>query len=279
VGCRGRDDDQHFFGAVEHVTARSSSLPSRLSHFCGTGGGTTPAWYKSDGTIGRFLGAPGGQFVSVYKDHTVLARDTNNAQRVWFSAAGDPTTWDLTFGWWDTSGPVVGTAPLANALLILHPDKVERLRGTTPPPGSDMVLEPFMDAGCIDSKSAVLWQNNLVFASAEGIFLTNGVSSIDLTAAAQMKTYWQSLLTGYTTSWRITAGVYRDHYIISINNGNTLVDCLCVSSAVPTAWRFTNLHGSMFYNLTNASQEKLYMGQWNAGRVAELSSLWSLLRA
>jgi len=105
--------------------------------------------------------------------------------------------------------------------------------------------------------------------------LTDGVASTDLTANAQMKTYWQSLMASYSSTWRIAAGVYRDHYIISINNGSTLIDCLCVNLQDRTMWRFTNLHGSSFFPLTAGSQEKLYMGQWNAGRVVELSSLWS----
>lgn len=244
--------------------------------FPGSGGGLTPDYYKSDGTIGTLAAAPTGKYICVYKDHTVLASSLTNLNRVWFSAAGDPTTWDTTFGWWDTSGEVVGVVPLTNALLILHKDQIERLRGTTPPPGSDMVLEPFLDYGCIDERSLVLWRHRAVFASAQGIFMTDGASDVDLTAGAQMKTYWQSLIASWDPStWQAVAGLYRDHYIISIHHGTTLVDCLCLNLPNQTMWRFTNLQGSMFYNLTTGSHEKLYMGQSNAGRVIELSSLWS----
>jgi hypothetical protein len=104
--------------------------------------------------------------------------------------------------------------------------------------------------------------------------MTDGVSDVDLTAGAQMKTYWASLMAGYSSSWRISAGIYRDHYIVSINNGSTLVDCLCVNLPNQTMWRFSNLNGGSFHAHTFATQEKLYMGQWNAGRVVELSSLW-----
>jgi hypothetical protein len=194
---------------------------------------------------------------------------------LWFSAAGDPTSWDTNFGWWDTTGTVVAVGTLLNAILIFHSDSVERLRGTTPPPGSDMTLEPFLGYGCLDPFSVVSWRNRLVFASSEGIYMTDGATDVDLTANAQMKTYWQSLLAGYSSSWRISAGVYRDHYIVSVNNGNTLVDCLCVNLLTQAMWRFTNLHGSSFVNVTSSLQEECYMGQWNAGRVAKLSTLWS----
>lgn len=243
--------------------------------------GGQPQYYDG-AAVGTLTGAPTGtadgtpQFVGcAYKDHTVLANSSTNTNRVWFSAAGDPTTWDLTYGWWDTTGTIYGIAATPNAILIFHHDSTERLRGTTPPPGSDMVLEPFFNDGCIDPYTVAYWNQRVIWASSRGIYLTDGVSVVDLTADAQMKSYWTSLMASYATTWRIAGGIYRDHYIISINNGSTLVDCLCVNLKNRAMWRFTNLHGSSFVNVTASKQEKLYMGQWNAGRVAELSSLWS----
>jgi hypothetical protein len=242
-----------------------------------------PYALKDDGTIAAISGAAPGTIPGVYKDHAILAKQLTNQNpssttahlnRIWFSAPGDPTTWDTTFGWWDTTGTIVGLATLLNAVLIFHVDSTERLRGTTPPPGSDMVLEPFLpNVGCIDNRSIAYWQNRVVWASSQGIHLSDGGTVVDLTANAQMKTYWNSLISaGYT---RIAGGIYRDHYIVSVNNGSTLVDCLCVSLLNQTIWRFSNLHGSGFVNVQAGQQEKLYMGLNNAGRVAELSSLWS----
>ena len=241
-------------------------------------GNVVPAYYDSGGTTGTLAAAPKINHGVAYKDHScAVGVDQNgaNTQRVFFSAAGDPTTWDQTFGYWDTTGIVVGLAATLNAILVFHGDTAERLRGTTPPPGSDMDLEPLYNDGCIDVHTIAYWGQRVLWASSRGIYLTDGVSVVDLTAAAGMKTYWISLLSSYATSWRIAAGVYRDHYIISINNGNTLVDCLCVNLNTRSMWRFTNLHGSGFVNVTNAVAEELYMGQWNAGRVAKLSPLWS----
>jgi len=234
-----------------------------------------PAYYKADGTVGQLASAPKANYVTAYKDHTVVAADPTHTNRVWFSAAGDPTTWDTTLGWWDATGEVTGLATTVNSILIFHADSTERLRGTTPPPGSDMVLESFLPSvGCIDAFSIQYWQNRAIWCSPQGIHMSEGTTMVDLTEAAQMKTYWQSLMAGYTSSWRIAGGIYRDHYIVSINNGSTLVDCLCVNLQNQTIWRFSNLHGSSFVNVQTGQQEKLYMGQNNAGRVAELSSLW-----
>ena len=238
--------------------------------------GTTAVTYYDGTTLGNLAGSPpAGQLAAVYKDHAILAKSSANKNRVWFSAAGDPTTWDTSNGYWDTTGDVTAIGTLLNAILIYHDDSIERLRGTTPPPGSDMVLEPLFDYGCIDPFSVCFWRNRLIHASAEGIYMTDGASDLDLTSAAQMKTYWQSTLAGYSSLWRIAAGIYRDHYIISINNGSTLVDCFCIDLMRRTMYRMTNLHGSAFAQVSSKAQEELYMGQWNAGRVAKVSTLWS----
>lgn len=234
-----------------------------------------PTAFNGTSIVSLSAGAPNATLAGVYKDHALLANATpNHVNRIWFSAAGDPTTWDLNFGWWDTTESISAIGTTVNSILLFHPDYTERLRGTTPPPGSDMTLEPFFNDGCIDPFSVAYWQQNVVFASSRGIYLTDGNTITDLTADAQMKSYWTSLVSGYTSSWRVAGGIYRGHYIVSVNNGSTLVDCLCVNLNTHVIWRFSNLHGSSFGNLT-FGQEKLYMGQWNAGRVAELSSLWT----
>ena len=237
------------------------------------GSSTNPCYYDGS-TITSISGSPTADYLTTYKDHTAIAHSTAFPNRVWFSAAGDPTTWDLNYGWWDTTGPVTALASTLNAILVFHGDSVERLRGTTPPPGSDMTLEPLYNDGCIDAFSIAYWGERVIWASSRGIYMTDGASVIDLTAEAQMKTYWSSLFSGYL-GWRIAGGIFRDHYIVAVNNANTLIDCLCVNLINRTMWRFTNLHGASFVNVTNAIQEKLYMGQYNAGRVGELSSLWS----
>lgn len=245
--------------------------------------GQQPYYLKDDGTTAQFSGAPIGIYPAVYKDHAILARQfvsgsrhgsTQNIQRIWFSAAGDPTTWDTNFGWWDTTGAITGIATLTNAILVFHADSTERLRGTTPPPGSDMVLEPFLpNAGCIDNSSIAYWQENAIWASSNGVYMSNGVSTVDLTLSAEMKTYWQTLIAQSPS--KISGGIYRDHYIVSVNTGSANIDTLCVDLTNRTMWRLTNICGTSFVNVQAGNQEKLYMGQLNAPRVIELSSLWS----
>lgn len=239
-------------------------------------GVTAPTSYDGT-TLAALAGSPPtGQLAAVYKDHAILGKSTANANRIWFSGPGDPTSWNRDTGYWDTTGDMVGIGILLNVIILFHGDTTERLRGTIPPPGpgDDMILEPFLDFGCIDPFSIVNWTNRVVWASAEGIFMTDGASWVDLTAAAEMKTYWQQLLVNYTSSWRIAAAVIRDKYIISLNNGPTLVDCLSVDLIHRTITRMSNLHGSSFVHVASGAHDELYMGMANAGRVAKLSTLW-----
>ena len=68
------------------------------------------------------------------------------------------------------------------------------------------MLEPFLDFGCIDPFSVAPWGNRVVFASSEGLFLTDGATWLDLTLSAQMKRYWQQTMAGYSASWRVAGG-------------------------------------------------------------------------
>jgi hypothetical protein len=270
-------------GGFPHTASPAYHRGYLMFGFNASGPGGGPFALKDDGTLVQIAAAPRGTIPGVYKDHALLANvpgfsPSNTAahtNRLYFSAAGDPLTWDTTFGWWDTTGTITALATTVNAILIFHADSTERLRGTVPPPGSDMVLEPFIpNVGCIDPFSIAYWNNRVIWAAPNGIYMSDGVTVVDLTRSAQMKTYWTSIMSGYA-GWRVAGGIYRDHYIVSLNNGSTLIDCLCVSLTDQVIWRYSNLHGSSYVNATANIQEKLFMGQNNAGRVAELSSLWS----
>lgn len=247
-----------------------------------------PTYYDGSTTLSTLSSAPEGKTVAVYKDHLVLGGVPTNSQRVYFSDPGDPTSWDTSFGYWDATGAIYAIAGLTNSILIFHADSVERLRGTTPPPGSDMILEPFLvDVGIIDPYSLASWQDRVVWAASTGIYMTDGASVVDLTASSGMKSYWNDIVADFDTpltgNFRIAGGVYRNHYIISVytqvplagGTSRTIQDTLCINLERQTMWRFSNVIGSSFIGTQFQKQEKLYMGLWTDGRVAELSSLWS----
>jgi hypothetical protein len=89
-------------------------------------GSSNPKSY--DGTTLQNLAGspPTGMYAGVYKDHALLARSSAEPQRLWFSASGDPTSWDTTAGWWDATGKISGLAPAVER----DPDLPRRQRGT-----------------------------------------------------------------------------------------------------------------------------------------------------
>jgi hypothetical protein len=89
--------------------------------------------------------------------------------------------------------------------------------------------------------------------------MTDGAGDLDLTLYAGMKPYWQTIMANYTSSWRIAAGVYRDHYIVSINNGTSLIDCFVVDLNRRT------MVGSRTFTRTRSRRR---------GRAASRSCIW-----
>src|SRR3990167_3720465 len=118
-------------------------------------GSANPKSYDSGGTLQDLSGtAPDGMHATVYKDRTVLARDSSNPQRVFFGPAGVPTgTWDTANSYIDASFPVNGLAAFRNAVLMFGNGRTEKIRGSTPPPSTDMEKVPLFSVGCIDARS------------------------------------------------------------------------------------------------------------------------------
>ena len=225
--------------------------------------------------------APKGTVCSVYKSRLVLANDGTNLVRIWFSpvtvtsGADIDQVWDTTNAWVDAQYPVVGLAPLQNMLLIFSHHATERLTGTTPPPGSDFDHAPVGSIGCTDARSITVWQNYAIFANTRSIFMTNGVGFKDLLADAGMVNYWQSILTGYSTStWSIASGILWSKYLfVAVMNGSTFVDCLVCNLPRNAWWRWSNLQAMSFSTAVDVKDE-LYYADRSTNRLVALSGCW-----
>ncbi len=226
-------------------------------------------------TLGNLAGSPPQTvlYATVHKDRTVLAHSDTEPQRLWFSDAGDPASWDTTNVFWDASFPVTGLAALKNAILIFSDGAVERLVGSTPPPGSDFTLSSAFTEGTPDARSIAFWGDNVVFANPSGIFITDGSALDDLTKSAGMLSYWQDLLASWTTSWTLGAGVYQSYYVISVMNGSTFVDAAMIDLQRRTWLRLSNLKAVSFWS--SSSPDEMYFGLRSAARVGRFSPVFS----
>lgn len=234
--------------------------------------GTSLCKRYTGSVISTFSPTIAGQYAIVYKDRSAVANSASQPQRIHFSDAGALTY--TASGYIDCSGPINAVAALRNAVLLWSPGKTERLRGATPPPSTDMILEPVFDQGCLDARSVANHNDFVVFANARGVFMTDGAVFLDLTRAGGMSQYWRSLLSSYTSSWTISAGVYRGFYIVSLMNGATFQDCLACDIDRRTWFRMSNLKALCFGTTVSAADE-LYFGSRVAPRLCSLSSLFS----
>jgi hypothetical protein len=163
-------------------------------------------------------------------------------------------------------------ASIRNAILIWSEGHVERLVGSTPPPGSDFVFGPLFEEGTTDARSIAFWGDNVVFANPSGIFITDGSALDDLTKACGMLSYWQTLLTSYTTSYTFGAGVYGSTYVISVMDGASFIDAAMIDLQRRTWLRLSNLKAVTFWSQTGP--DELFFGLRSAARVGKFSTVF-----
>ena len=243
-----------------------------------TGGGVAP-------TVG--VGTPHGKCATLWGDYTVVAGTSAQPQRVYFSAAGDPTTYDLTNSWIDIPGAVVGVQGIRGALLVWTDREVWRVRGDTPPSNGiigNLVRDKLADTGLVDERSIATYGDTVIYANAEGIWATAGAAPVDLTESGGIGTFWRQII-GQLSTWgpsgyTIAAGIYRGYYVISVLSAQANVKTTLLCNLSSRRWiRFSgDTIGSMFaHNLSNT--EELFFTSLLNGYVATLSSAWGNLTA
>lgn len=227
-------------------------------------------------TIANLGGSPpGGLYAGVFNDRTLLARSAANPERLWFSDPGDPEGWDTINTYWDFGLPITALVSLRTAILVFHEAALSRLRGTTPPPGSDFIADdPLWNVGCSDARSIGLWKDQIIFASGGGIHITDGAGYDNLTRLCGMQDFWLETLAGYSTSWTITGAVIRDNYFLSVMNGSTLVHAAMIDLRRLAWWPLTNLKASSMW-AAQSSTDELYFGRRDAARVGKLSGIFT----
>lgn len=216
---------------------------------------------------------PQALYAAVYKDRTFLANATGNTNRVWYSSAGDPTTYDTsgTGLWFDTTGAVVGLAALSNSVIVYHGGTTERLTGS---PGVDLYLAGLADVGCADFRSIVTYRDTAIWADTKGVWLSDGTAPVDLTDRGQMKTYWIELLSNNTWD-KIAATVIRGLYIVTVSNSNAHVDTLVCDVARRRWWRLSNFPFTYYAHVGSQASDEAYALNTAATRLVSLSSIFS----
>lgn len=237
---------------------------------------------RYNGTAIADLGGspPNATLSAVYKDRLLLAAATATKNRIYFSGAGNSESWDTTNRYLDTSSPVVGLAPLKNAILVYHDGTVERIRGDIPPgsAAANMVLESlFNDVGMFSYDALAVSGEYAFFADENGVYQTDGASLSDLVEQGGIKHYYRTQVASIGSTGQLAVGVWRGYLFVSMLASNDdYVDFLVCELRTRRWFRFTNIKALNFSAKFGTSDE-MYFANPGTGteRVSKLSSVFS----
>ncbi len=235
----------------------------------------------SNGTSFTTLNRIGG-YLTIYKDRLVTSGEPTLRKRVFFSDAGDPTSFAAS-AYIDVSNEVTGLASLANAILVFSALGTERIRGSTPPGNvdEDMLLEKVSDYGCVDFRSIQGYRATVVYADTNGVYQTDGAGTIDLTERGGISTYYRSVLASYAPTWELAGGVFRNFYFLSINSnptgsaGGTFQDCLVCNLETREWFRFQNFGFRSFTEAAGSGFQEFYAATLNVARVSRVTDIFT----
>ena len=206
-----------------------------------------------------------GRVGVAWKDRTVLANSAANPTTVGFSKVGVPTqAWDAN-SLVPTSQDVTGLAAIGNTILVLHADSVERLRGSIPPdstlsdPTGDLVLDTLADrVGCFDPRSIAYWNENVLFADASGITMTDAATVRNLIQQAGDRQLWQQMwLRGGTYPLSAAGVVHQNYYIVTLRQNSFPPVTFVFDLPTRRLFQFSNID-AVAWAFVGGTQEALF---------------------
>lgn len=219
---------------------------------------------------------------AVYKGRLLLSGASSSASemsKIYFSAAGNPESWDTTNRWLSTSAPVQGIAALRNAVLVFHYGSVERIRGDVPPGSSaaNMTLEPLFDGiGIYDPNAFAVAEDSVIWAEISGIYQSDGASISDLTQQGGIKKYWADTFTGASVA-NIAVGYYSGYAFVSVLASNkSFIDFLICDTKTRGWYRLNNVQALNFSSQSDTT-DAFYFSNQNTKAVGNLTGIFNPL--
>jgi hypothetical protein len=208
---------------------------------------------------------PPGRLATSHLSYLVLGGSAANTNRLWFSPIPNiEATWDLTNAYIDTDHTLTALASIQGVLLCFSAGATERVIGSVPPgtEGENMSLQPLGQVGCADARSIALWGTYVVFASQEGVYVTNGAGFDSLTEEANgtgILAYWRQQYATVAANGGFIAGgiVNRNYYVLTLGYGSTIVDTL-VCYLPRKSWTRTANIGCLMYAPAYGGTDELY---------------------
>lgn len=284
------DEDGHLSkvttgGTVTDVAAALTVVQNPIVHrdkvvIFGSDGTTAPKKATNSAgtvTVANLGGSPpAAKYGAVFNDYTAAAGVAASPNNIYFSDPGAPETWDTTNSFWSVGQPVKGLVALRTALLVFQDGYITRIRGTTPPPGSDFIADdPLFAVGCSDARSIAVKGDRIVFANGEGVWMTDGSAEpANLMKLTGMRTYYQSIMASYDSStWTLVGGFIQGGYLLTVMNGASFVDCFWINLEPLGCWRLSNIDARSMW-VAQGTVDKLYFGRRGAAKLGEASSMF-----
>lgn len=249
-----------------------------------TAGGQQAYFYT--GRVGGFVvgvGTPQAKYATLWGDYTVMANDgASNLTRIWFSAPGNPRSYDLTNSWIDVPGVVKGIEGIRGAILVWTDHALWRITGTTPPSQGvigDLDLKHLFDIGLVDERSIDTYGGWIIWANAEGVWMTDGASAPkSLTVQGGINNYWRSIMKGYTlssTDYIVAGGVFKGYYMVGVTSINDGVKVMLACDLGSGRWfRLDAPYLPAMTSHAVSGHEDLYWVSSLNNRVLSMASAW-----
>ena len=223
---------------------------------------------KYDGVlVDNITAAPLGKYVKAHKNRLFIAGVAAYPNRLYFSDLGDETTYPVdnfidirtNDGDW-----ITGLAVQGDNLVNFKNNSIYTLYGSDP---DDFVLRNlYVSRGAISQRAITNWQNILIFASRDGVYVFDG--SIITLISEPIETEYGLL--NSSNSGRAAATIYKDccwlSYPIGSNNYNSKV---VVFDLLRKAWTiYDGIKASVFSNWEGPGDNgNLYAGDSTDGFV------------
>jgi hypothetical protein len=284
VPSSGSATDEGSVGAVRSLPlCKPVTVFGDLPYLIITADDGTSSPYVFDGTTLEALDGspPAGRQAGVFKQRPLLANSEANSSRLWFGPLVIGNAWDVDNSYLDLDLPVTGLAPIRNAELIFSASRIDYLTGSIPPgvTGFDMAVSKLAEIGCTDARSLASWQNQVIFANGNGVYMTNGAAVRSITEPQEyggqgIGDYWRSLLDTYDESWQIHGGLLGDYYLVTIRDENdTLVATLMCYLPRRAWWRLSNIDAGFYATSQHTGPFELYYADRSSGQVVALSGI------
>lgn len=221
----------------------------------------------------------GIQSLAVYRQS--LAAAQRYSKRVYFSKPGSASTWDSTNGFIELPTRVNYLIPLGQVLLAFSTSRVDVIRGAPPPyTGSTATVSPDLRVDQLYQRGTTTrpWVDgtSCYFATADGLYVTDGAGVSDITEATGMKSYWADFIDSvHSSSFPADLNVYLGMHRRTLFTATTSasIPALAYDTVRQAWWRCANLPSYGF--ATNPDDGSTYCGLATEARVIELSSMWS----